>query len=1365
MHNVKNGEIHPNKRIFDITSPQIGMQKEKTFKARISRQGCDFLRLKVRPPHEKLLTIPIVSKIGIIQCPNKKGEDALYYVNKAENKLFELTNDPCLIAKVAKSIYEGRAYHPNSEPEGLPYNQPTPIKERTLKTIEHLFSKHIINGKLSHFMQDVNQVKNIEFYLTKEERRQALRKIFDKKISSKNASYTYIFQGFLAKSEGEASHKLIKLRHELDELKAKKTKWPRNRLKIEKNIGAIQNEIEKIATTKAWRSVMHAFSAEFILFESYINNPFFNNKRADPSVSLENLQTALKRHQAKIKSILKALRKRTHNADIITHLLNLENKLNDGITLFNDNMDALKPNPTKEQVDCLMCVHDRDSQIPSLGRFMGEQMIAILDTGIKVAYKISGNRVRDALKVPREIGAYSDAKTLIRAKAITLEGAEFNDTYAAIPESMRDSLTAASEQSDTCDSRQWFSIKPYVQNWDPSEVDSLICTITGKPLQRNRSTWFAYSGSNGPFEFLVSLPWVGPERVVASLWEIAWSIPRLGLVFSLGIADFILSFTPWSEQTTTQKLNKILSNVYESPFLTPLSALKRLSYNRYQRFDDEIDEQHQQVLDLCIEDTGFFYKLFRFFTPQLFTRSIREFAFSFYHAGRNVFREINYLDFSHQTDELEDDFYERVKLSYIINKACLEQIEKKQLQYTGDPNDPHLYPERSFCQINIIESPFEVFREIAAIVSQHVIDPTFRTGSPIISAGLFGLASVTWLTYLLPASALTSIKPLVDLLQIPTNQISIGFTGKSATVGPIEAMLACQLEWNLVISPILLIQELLDGNIETFKYLFDQPEKVILGIMTLIGTGMLLQYIPHLPSTITIPGLPAIPNPVFELCNLFSDESRGLITAVDGPKQLTQMLLSVKFLLLIKTLLGGVHERSHQTELETLIQSCTTTGFIKRMADIYHELGLDKQEKDNHALFEALNDEKLFEEGYVIENPIAQQFKDKLTSLLDTAIEHHTKDCVPAEELTEFKANLLHGLRVKLLELPETLKSYALPKAPKFSKDDKYALLKTKRHVLLEALSMTRDEKNPLIFDDKSKGANRYHDRLDRLFNEYNEELANQGLSHYRIDKGPYLDVFYNKYCEQGSNNFIRSMLFFFPIPCYIIAVLWRERQRYKAIKRHKPSIVRQVNKNYNQDFVIVFALIAALSGMIAVAHRAFSYTFRGLADILLGPIAIALHCLYLPYRAFAWGANGVLSLVSPSTTPFKTSSLISWLHQIDEWTCYMTPTHTPPLHPIRQFFAQTTRVSGCNENIKEAFRKVKEQLMPDDEFLNVLREQQDTSYNRVDRHLGNPAKEVERTYDAPYTEADTFGLRRRNKETPADAKKEVAVSALIQFT
>ena len=781
---------------------------------------------------------------------------------------------------------------------------------------------------------DHNQIRDIQVSTTYDDyKNKLLPKLHDLNITTKNTPYARMFRNPLAQFEAKTQHKLAELQFKKSEAREKSSETLLNddaeKTKLESML-ALKRSIDKL-------------SGLYDQFDKYINQSIESNPIENPNGLLAALETLEKELETvELENLA--------DHDLKRQWVNLRANLENNRAAFQNEIIKLRENiPTNAQTKQLLSIQDQDENIPSLGKFVAEQLIQIGTVGIKMAYHISDNRLKDMIHVPPLVAALSDAKKMLELKARSLDGAEYNDAYSKMPLSPMgalDELLQKNGINKDLNPEVTFSLKPYISNWNVSDLDELVCLITDTPLVARETPFFLF----------------GVLKLVASFIELfAVMFIRLPITLALACVDLtgrILGIS--ADKKWTDSINDTLSEWHEKGSLVIWS--KQLWNTHYKR--NALDKnglltetQHQELLDTIKNEVSYFHLIANEYTPSKMASALIASVKTAYRNLKQIPQDLRYLSSNSNAETvyrnvvdqhscereaiaqrnkekskaiialLEQDFDSEETTSAPSMRVALDEALKSlssqgafPQQLTTDHLDSKeeiegiksiLCPLPRYATGNHIVSPFEVPREVVYAITDGMVDPFFRK-SPATSTLFFVLSATTFGTYILPAALFAGMKSAVFGLQIPTNLLSKAFTGRYVVEGMQEASVASFLEWQALVLSSELGIELNEEHYDVLAELFHEPEKISMALVGLVGVGIGLQFIPILPSAFTIPGT-SIQCPIIytSLLNLFTEEAKSSAHGIYPFSLITKLILGLKAALLAHSMVTSASHEPH----------------------------------------------------------------------------------------------------------------------------------------------------------------------------------------------------------------------------------------------------------------------------------------------------------------------------------------------------------------------------------------------------------------------------------------------------------------------
>ena len=955
-------------------------------------------------------------------------------------------------------------------------------------------------------------------------KKELLPKLQDLNVTAKNTPYSRLFRSPLARFEA-------KTQHSLDELEFKKN---RTNLKPRKK-DLYTAEQDVLTSMLALKKTLDRISSHYDRFDRHINQLL----KANPEDCLVDLISELSELKKEISLIA--------TPDPYSQKWNdLKKALEAGAEHFQEKIFALGQRvPSATEAQAILSIQDQQEHIKSLGTFIAEQLIQISETGIKIAYDLSDNRLKDLIHVPPLVAALSDAKKMLELKSRSLDGAEYNDAYSAMPLSPIDALDKLLQEKGNTDPNQeiQFSLKPYISNWNLYDLDDLVCLISKKPLVERKIPSLALGALKLLASFIEVFAMIFIRLPITVLLT---AIDVMGT--TLGAMTHLSFFNP--QEKWTDKIDSVISELHEKWSL--VKAAKQLWNRRYQRLDADEDD-HQALLNMIKNESSLFQVIAKEYTPGLIANSIVSSVKTMWENIKRIPQDLFYLLSVLGYNAKPVDVYNSVMEQYNRDKLA---------RHTNPPQDEDsvlICPMPAHNAVNHITTPFEVLREVVVAITDGMVDPMFRK-SPATSTAFFILATTTLGTYLLPAALFAGMKSTVLGLQLPTKLLSKAFTGRATVYGLQQPVVACFLEWQLVL-PAELAIEIQEGHYDLLASMFHEPEKISLGMVGLIMIGMGLKFIPTVPANLIIPGTSMrLPIIYTDLLNLFTEEAKSSAHGVLPFSLMTKLALGLKAALLGESMLTSSHLSEHQ----------------------HHEAGVST------------------------------------TSI----------------------------------NLEDTVSRNAYEN-------------------LLTAISAISDKDTPLHFSSNPlKGAYKFYEHLDGLFDKYNHALQQRGRADLCIDKRDFMSIFYNKYCRQEVSNVLCILSIF---PAYPLTLAWRAIKWSWATALNKPALAHQVELQFNKDKVLAMQLVAMITKTTYSASMAISYALRPI-------VALALLVLSSPY--------GLYQMANEKMTRKE------WFKQVDKWSGMVALHRLNPANFMRPFYARAARKAGSNSNVVEAGEQIKMRLL-----------------------------------------------------------------------
>lgn len=942
------------------------------------------------------------------------------------------------------------------------------------------------------------EVVDIQINATRDQYNRFLHHFKQKNISWKTSCYTYILQSSL-------------------------TYYNYGKFSTSHHLSDKDKKIDEFMNT------LRLCSEQFVQLEALINNPAPDKNGHE---NIESLKTSVINCYASVIEILDTQEQTPVLRDFI-HQLEMRK-----ITFVNEINSLQEKTATPEEVRLLFSIQDETRSIHSLGSFIADELTLLTECGIQQTYWITDNRFTQLFFTHPAIKALSDAKSQIERRAFALYGARYNNSRDPVPKEMLEVMKSSTGQEEG-----WFSLMPYLSsNKDFEEVDKMICFLTDKKFNarntgRDIYTYMALASAN-----IVEVFIYFPLHIALSAAS-----------FSIEIVSFQLINMSW--------LDDFASTAHEKLSLT--SLVKRTAQSRYTRNDAKPEDPHSRILSTMISHV-------ENFTNKLISeRSGHKLATQFYSilqkAIDDLYMRKTWIDFSvivSSNKEKNKTVFKQKKaeMDLLLNersKALIEKLKQhsKEKKYEAENPVKQFQPAIAWRE-NEVNLSGDYFEEMLTVTADELIDHAFRL-SPGVATTWFLASASAWSVLMIPT--LSANQKLAWAKVVP-NLLSQGFTGNPIT-GAFSKQIASFLLWKLGYFSSELFIELTHGKPDNFfQSLFQESEKVSLGITMLVLSGMAMQYIPEIPN-IKMPDFHfsdpmlekfakqalGIPTTTVDVLNTFTEESAICGQGAAPFNFLEYSLLALKFGMLLHSSLISEHER-HKVSVEKL----SALGELLEKNKVLEQKDMDELRKMLKPIFK--------EQGFAYDDEALEPFI-KAIQTYDPKFQTSVKPVKP-DAWTELRD------AITLINQMETLTDNPFGKAG-------------------------------------SKESIEFYNHLDALFENYNQQLRAKNRFHQLINKQDFLEPFYNKYCYNNGIPLFR-LISILPVPPFIVVTYsWRFLKYAFASTDYfsSPATLRQVSKSVNKDMAFVMQVLAA----VARPLRAFARVVDYLGRMMIGSVVLPL--------------------------------------------------------------------------------------------------------------------------------------------------------------
>lgn len=871
-------------------------------------------------------------------------------------------------------------------------------------------------------------------------------------------------------------------------------------------------------------------------------------------------------------------------------------------------------NITLEMMKELLGTQALSKQAFCLGDFVNQQAYALTGTAIAEVYRLRDHTPADLFNMHPAIKAISEARSKIELRGSGY-GIRTNNMLSPIPRTQLETSRAMSGQSvaDDSEALRWMSLKPYTKRiGDPYFIEEILA-ITDQ-VER-------YQEPTGTKVARLSL---GFLTILASVVDLVPTVIRLAVMLPTAVVAAVYSavksaFTD-DETEWPQQLDAYFSWCHN--IVSPLTWMKKAT-GAYQQDDGNHGKLFDKKLNpglhrlFAEQENGFDRLLTKQYgvntLGMMFRNAVGDFFKSIWHAGSEAVAVV-YDYFSKSKAEREQ----------ALSKTIHEKIEAKQRQIVTEivsrlkqehelrqqkaavepavaadsesantiiatdsarsksttstkPGRPTHWPATVPWTINHINSPLDFVDEIFTVLSDDVIDAMFRTSPGPATIWLL-VAQVSLGMSLAPAAMTQAFGPeVVKAINAMSNAIAKSFMGRQATADTMSAFFTAFLQWKITFFASEGVLELSHGNTEFLEEMFAQPEKITLGTVVLVATGMALGFIPRMPETVTVAGV-SVMNPWAMGLNLITDEARECGHGTPGLNSLEFAFLSLKSLMLLHSLSeGGSHTGKRALNPEQLT-------FDLMEQDI---LAADLTDPQIIARFQLCFAKQQIAIATDQSERIFSELVEKVKTLRHSP-EANRGRAVDDDDTTQHA----NAREAKMSEQSGS----AVTVAPQTTAPSQASSAKDR---LFQALHQVKQmEALGLAFDSKWL-ARDYYDHLAHCFDEYHK--PEHGFQ--AIDSERYLKSFFDKHCYQGSSNLFKLGIMVFHltlIPSFLRGI--------KALLawNNSPAVLHTIKRSYQKEGALLMQGLFFGGRVLKAGLRCLSYTLRTLAFIgtcIIGPL------------------------------------------------------------------------------------------------------------------------------------------------------------------
>lgn len=1008
-------------------------------------------------------------------------------------------------------------------------------------------------------------IDDIIVELTPEEYKTLLSRLHDPHASAKNAPYPYLFQNALNKYNEYASLELAEIETQYHDMADKASVKAKDCLK----------QAYKIQQMKALMNNLREFSQPFVTLEQWINDPGY-----DPKQTLATFESQFKIFQGNLELQKNELLDKYQDNAEISHLIRnrLFPRLEDNINTFTQQFELLRhqgDHLTPQQVRHLLSINRRGPTITPLGLFMGESLISTLDTGIKAAKEIHGSRLTEQLGALHGSSELTHAKLEMEIKLST-EGTGHVDTYSKTDEQLiqHHMLSQSTLEATPINGHIKVSLRYYCPNLTSSEIIRVAEVV--KSVRRSGTTSASTEAviktktETRPLSMSIA---IGVWVIAAGLMEAGFATAHFALNIVLVIPALLLP-------KTMQSIDQGLSQLHH--YFSINIGLKRARQRWNERYLFGKEQDLKGLVEECTQPYSYFHEILATglsvaSMTHFVTTSAVSIASNLVVAPYRFFRYALVETTPEKTFNDVNALHDKDTQYVQLLKEITTIMERKPVELMNNPK---------LNVINQLQIPTAFITEIIIGGSNLLVTPIFRN-SPGVATVFFAISIGGFVCFLPPVAAVACLKGLIKIFTAPLNFIGMQLMGSLPTTLMNQAVSGLFL-WKVGVLSTEAMIEMYEGHYDFLTTLIENPEKLILGLTSVLALGYGLRFLPLLPVMITLPNGFQVPNLYAIIINIYIYQAKeGSLTA--NLASIDYLLLGLQTAILLQTV---VNVDAINYPIQNIKEEFEKAEILKIVDE--HQL----REKINHIC-------KICHVTFpphVIDGIIAKieslQHDPKASETLLEVIKSSQPVFEHADQDNANNTAILARIEEEASAAAEVILEDGPQKKTPFDELE---------HLYEQILSACERMEHNLSFADTPQSsaknqAMRYYDHLDALINKFNQLAQEQndnlpsnkgraqmsdedGSNHSAIlktaipfiDKRPLLAVFYRRHC-MSTRTMVGRYAAIFPL-----APITYSARLISAIygwSFNKPSWVKSAAIATSDDILMItdfmFAMVRA---------------------------------------------------------------------------------------------------------------------------------------------------------------------------------------------
>ncbi len=487
-------------------------------------------------------------------------------------------------------------------------------------------------------------------------------------------------------------------------------------------------------------------------------------------------------------------------------------------------------------------------------------------------------------------------------------------------------------------------------------------------------------------------------------------------------------------------------------------------------------------------------------------------------------------------------------------------------------------------QTTDFQSFFHVGHTFIRVLADKLVN-NFLCESPGVSTFAAGAAVGTLGLSLFPA-IVSSLKlvALLEKAQIFPELLSKNIMYQSLSEGSAEKVFAGFLEYKAIVLAADGAKAVINGDLGIFKNIFQNPETLAFGFICSTAVGVALSSI-YETSSLSLWedafGIEDVQGPFIFMVNSLLDQEHHAKRSTTGPNLAPYAVLGLKSLMFIKSLTDGKKKRNYKNVVENFFATWREKGL---------ETPLETMLKSDEGMEFLIFWEKFTKQDSIELQNFVKKFDERIKAAREQSAQIEEKK--PANDVSNSELIVAH-----VVEEPKNQEELETQKEE--SSKESLDIQKAYKE-LMDALNWIETNIDALNFEKNNTFFNsdpyKFYDHLHHLFENYNN-LADWDA---QINGETFLKDFYSEYCYEGSNNFMRAVVWL----GNIVGITPLYRNIKLGLLGHSPSMEEQYLRSRAKDIAIPGEIVATTGRIL---HATLRFVDQLLVGAFAAPFAVVL--------------------------------------------------------------------------------------------------------------------------------------------------------------